>query len=63
MDFNEISTFIQGVGFPIFAAAFYMIKGTQDTKAVTDALTGVKETLAKLQTTIEQIEHNEKGGN
>ena len=59
MDFNDITQFIQGVGFPIFAACFFMIKGTKDNEKTNEVLNGVREALTKLQMSIEQHDKKE----
>lgn len=51
---NDFVQIVQSVGFPMFVAIFYMVKGTQDTKAMTEALGGLKEAISKMQLTIEQ---------
>lgn len=54
MDMNEFLNNFSSVGFPVLVAAFYMFKGSQDQKAMTDALNSLKEVITKMQLTIEQ---------
>lgn len=53
----DMDTFFQNfssVGFPVLVAVFYMFRGSQDQKAMTDALNSLKEAITKMQLTIEQ---------
>ena len=50
LDINGLQTLIGQYGFPIFTAIWFMVKSSQDSKNMTEALTKLTEAIVVLQT-------------
>lgn len=56
MDIESITTLISTVGFPVFVAVFMLWKSSTDTKALTDAVSELKNAVTELSTLIKSKE-------
>jgi len=50
LDINGLQTLIGQYGFPIFTAIWFMVKTSQDSKNMTEALVRLTEAIVVLQT-------------
>lgn len=58
MDYNTISQFISGVGFPIFVAVWMLYKSSKDTASLNETVASLKNAITELTTLIKH-EKNE----